>query len=139
MGAPPKPTIHQLGFLDKCLLGPTVTAIGAVCHQAPASTKLQSGLFGGSERTEAMMVHHLFPVLDGSDEGSGVHDVGLHNDDERMKFENEARNKDDQFVTRIGPGGPLAPSFFLTASRLDISECHPSLRPWSCTGQLENR
>ncbi len=130
--------LDTTGFLDTCLLGPTVTAIGAVWHQAPGSTKLQSGQ---SERTEATTIHHLFPALDGGEEGGGVNDVGPHDDDddERMKFENEARNKDDQFVTRIGPGGPLAPLFFLTASRLDISECHPSLRPRSRTGRLENR
>ncbi len=72
------------------MLGPMVTAIGAVCHEAPASTKLQSGLFGGSERTEVTMLHHLFPALDGSEEGGGVHNVGLHDDNEQMKFENEA-------------------------------------------------
>ncbi len=101
-GAPPKTTIPCLGFPDECSLGPT-TAVGAVCHQAPASTELQSGLFGGGERTEATMIHHLFPALDGGEDGGGVHDVGPHDDDGRMKFEEEARNEDDQFVARPGP------------------------------------
>ena len=94
IGAPPKPTIQRLGFPDECLLGPT-TAVGAVCHQAPASTELQSGLFGGSERTE-VTTSHLFPALG----GGRVHDVDPHDDDGRLNERHEIK----MINSWLGPG-----------------------------------